>query len=343
MSASGGSKAVVAALTANLSIAVIKFIAFLLTGATSMLAEAVHSVADSGNQGLLLLGGKRSRRLATPEHPFGFGRDRYVYGFLVALVLFSVGGLFALYEGVEKVLHPHHLDSPIIAVVVLLIAIGLEGWSFRTAVHEAAATKGDASWFQFIRRAKVPELPVVLLEDFAALIGLALALLGVGLSTIFDQPVWDGIGTIGIGTLLVSVAIVLIVETKSLLLGESASPAAISRIEQALVGDGVQRVIHQRTMHLGPEEVLVAAKIAIAPNSSAVQVAEAIDAAEARVRAAEPTASVIYLEPDIDRRDAEATDHVVANSAEPDIDRRDAELNLTENERPAERHDGDSA
>ena len=323
MSASGGSKAVVAALTANLSIAVIKFIAFLLTGATSMLAEAVHSVADSGNQGLLLLGGKRSRRLATPEHPFGFGRDRYVYGFLVALVLFSVGGLFALYEGVEKVLHPHHLDSPIIAVVVLLIAIGLEGWSFRTAVHEAAATKGDASWFQFIRRAKVPELPVVLLEDFAALIGLALALLGVGLSTIFDQAVWDGIGTIGIGTLLVSVAIVLIVETKSLLLGESASPAAISRIEQALVGDGVQRVIHQRTMHLGPEEVLVAAKIAIAPNSSAVQVAEAIDAAEARVRAAEPTASVIYLEPDIDRRDAE-----------PD---------LIENERPAERHDGDSA
>lgn len=322
MSASGGSKAVVAALTANLGIAVIKFIAFLLTGASSMLAEAVHSVADSGNQGLLLLGGKRSRRHATAEHPFGFGRDRYVYGFLVALVLFTVGGLFALFEGVQKVLHPHHLDSPVVAVVVLVVAIALESWSFRTAIHEARASKGDASWIQFIRRAKVPELPVVLLEDFAALIGLALALLGVGLSTIFDQAVWDGIGTIGIGVLLVSVAIVLIVETKSLLLGESATPAVIGRIERALIGPGVERVIHQRTMHLGPEEVLLAAKIAISATSSAAEVAAAIDAAESRVRAAEPSVSVIYLEPDIDRRGPDSTGPVVADNTAPDIDRK---------------------
>lgn len=321
MSASGGSRAVVAALTANLGIALIKFIAFFLTGATSMLAEAVHSVADSGNQGLLLLGGKRSLRRATTEHPFGFGRDRYVYGFLVALVLFSVGGLFALYEGIEKIRHPHHLDSPVIAVVVLVVAIALEGWSFRTAVHEASSLKGEASWFQFIRRAKVPELPVVLLEDFAALIGLLLALLGVGLSTLLDQAVWDGIGTVGIGVLLISVAVVLIVETKSLLLGESASPAAIARIEQALVGPGVQRVIHQRTMHLGPEEVLVAAKIAITPNSTARAVAEAIDAAEVRVRAAEPTATVIYLEPDIDRGELSGS----GRPAEPDTDSGDTD------------------
>jgi cation diffusion facilitator family transporter len=301
LSASGGSRAVIAALAANLGIAVIKFIAFLLTGATSMLAEAVHSVADSGNQGLLLLGGRRSRRLATPEHPFGFGRDRFVYGFLVALVLFSVGGLFALYEGIEKIRHPHHLDSVLIAVGVLVVAIGLESWSFRTAIAESRRLKGDASWLQFIRRAKVPELPVVLLEDFAALIGLALALLGVGLSTLLDQPAWDGVGTVGIGVLLVSVAVVLVVETKSLLLGEAASPAAIARIEQALLGPGVERVIHQRTMHLGPEEVLLAAKLAMAPNSTLTEVAAAIDAAEARVRAAEPTTRVIYLEPDIDR------------------------------------------
>jgi cation diffusion facilitator family transporter len=301
MSSSGGSRAVVAALTANVGIAIIKFIAFLLTGATSMLAEAVHSLADSGNQGLLLIGGRRSRRQATAEHPFGFGRDRYVYGFLVALVLFSLGGLFALYEGIQKVLHPHHVDSPLIAVGVLVVAILLEGWSFRTAVRESAELKGDASWIQFIRRSKVPELPVVLLEDFAALIGLGLALLGVGLSSLFDHPVWDGIGTVGIGLLLVSVAIVLVVETKSLLLGESASPAAVARIEQALIGPGVDRVIHQRTMHLGPEEVLLAAKLAMSPTSSLRDIAEAIDAAEARVRAAEPTTRVIYLEPDIDR------------------------------------------
>ena len=301
MSASGGSRAVVAALSANLGIAVIKFVAFLLTGATSMLAEAVHSVADSGNQGLLLLGGKRSRRHATPQHPFGFGRDRYVYGFLVALVLFSVGGLFALYEGVQKIRHPHHLDSVLIAVVVLGVAIGLEGWSFRTAIGEARQLKGTANWVQFIRRAKVPELPVVLLEDFAALIGLSLALLGVGLAALLDQPVWDGIGTVAIGVLLISVAAVLIVETKSLLLGEAAAPAVVDRIEQALLGPGVRRVIHQRTLHLGPDEVLLAAKIAIEPTSSAADVARVIDAAEARVRAAEPTATVIYLEPDIDR------------------------------------------
>jgi len=292
---------VLAALAANVGIAVIKFVAFAITGATSLLAEAVHSVADSGNQGLLLLGGKRSRRAATPEHPFGFGRDRYVYGFLVALVLFSVGGLFALYEGIEKIRHPHQLDSALVAVGVLVLAIALEAWSFRTAIAESRALKGDASWVEFIRRAKVPELPVVLLEDFAALIGLALALLGVGLSTLLDQPAWDGVGSVGIGLLLVSVALVLIVETKSLLLGESASPAAIARIEQALVGPGVDRVIHQRTMHLGPEEVLLAAKLAMSPHSSLTEVAAAIDAAEARVRAVEPTTRVIYLEPDIDR------------------------------------------
>ena len=254
-----------------------------------MLAEAVHSLADSGNQALLLLGGHRSRRQATAEHPFGFGRDRYVYGFLVALVLFSVGGLFALYEGVHKIANPHGLDSPAIAIGVLLVAIALETWSFRTAIAESRELKGQASWVQFIRRAKVPELPVVLLEDFAALIGLALALFGVGLSALLDQPVWDGIGTTAIGVLLIAVAVVLVIETKSLLLGEAASPAAVARISQALVGPGVLRVIHQRTMHLGPDEVLVAAKLSMPASSTLVEVATAIDAAEARVRAVEPT------------------------------------------------------
>jgi cation diffusion facilitator family transporter len=301
LSASGGSKAVVAALAANLGIAVIKFIAFLLTRSSSMLAESVHSLVDSGNQGLLLLGGNRSRQAATPEHPFGYGRNRYVYGFLVALVLFSIGGVFALYEGIHKITDPHHIDDPLIAIGVLIVAIGLESLSFRTAIHESRELKGTSSWVQFIRHAKVPELPVVLLEDFAALIGLAFALVGVGLSALTDQPVWDGIGTAAIGVLLISVAIVLVIETKSLLLGESASPQANARIAAALVGHGILRIIHLRTMHLGPEEILVGAKVSISPASTLADAATAIDAAEARIRAVEPYARVIYLEPDVDR------------------------------------------
>jgi cation diffusion facilitator family transporter len=301
MSSEGGSKAVLAALSANLGIAVAKFVGFALTGSSSMLAEAVHSVADSGNQLLLLVGGRTSRRAATAEHPFGYGRDRYVYGFLVALVLFSLGGLFATYEGIHKIANPHHVDDPAIAIVILALAIVLEGWSFRTAIGEAQHTKGSANWLQFVRRAKAPELPVVLLEDFAALIGLVLALLGVSLAAVLDQPVWDGIGTLSIGILLLAVAVVLIVETKSLLLGESASAETQTAVAAALLGDGVERVIHLRTLHLGPEELLVAAKIALAPEASLAEVARAIDAAEVRVRASTPAARVIYLEPDLDR------------------------------------------
>ncbi|HEX3337083.1 MAG TPA: cation transporter [Jatrophihabitans sp.] len=301
MSASGGTKAIIAALAANLGIAVIKFVAFAITGSSSMLAEGVHSVVDSGNQGLLLRGGAQSRRTATADHPFGYGRDRYVYGFLVALMLFSAGGLFALYEGVEKVRHPHHLDSPVVAVIVLAVAIGLESFSLRTAVGESRHLKGDDTWVGFVRHAKNPELPVVLLEDIAALVGLTLALAGVGIAVLADQPVWDGIGTCAIGVLLIVVAVILVIETKSLLLGESAAPGQVAAIEAALLGRDVDRVIHLRTMHLGPDELLVGAKLAMPASASLAAVAAAIDAAEARVRAAVPTARVIYLEPDLDR------------------------------------------
>ena len=301
MSASGGSKAILAALGANLGIAVIKFVAFAITGSSSMLAEGVHSVVDSGNQGLLLRGGRSARRAATPQHPFGFGRDRYVYGFLVALMLFSAGGLFALYEGVQKIRNPHHLDSAFVAIAVLVIAVGLESFSLRTAIAESKHLKGDDSWFGFIRHAKNPELPVVLLEDVAALIGLLLALLGVGLTLLTDDPVWDGIGTAGIGVLLIIVAVILVIETKSLLVGESAAPADQARIEAGLVGPGVDRVIHQRTMHLGPDEQLVGAKLAMPVGATLPEIAQAIDAAEQRVRDAVPAARVMYLEPDLDR------------------------------------------
>jgi cation diffusion facilitator family transporter len=302
VSATGGNRAIVAALFANLGIAVTKFTAFLLTASSSMLAESIHSVADSGNQLLLLVGGRRARRDATPEHPFGYGRERYVYAFIVSVVLFSVGGLFALYEGYHKLQHPEPIDAwKWVPVLVLVVAIGLESYSFRTAIHESNEVRGGLTWVQFIRRAKAPELPVVLLEDFAALIGLVLALFGVGLTLITDDGTWDGIGTVAIGVLLVSVAVVLAIETKSLLLGEGATSEVVTRIAAALVDDpSVQRVIHMKTMHLGPDELLVAAKIAVAPTDSAAEVARTIDAAETRIRAAEPVARMIYLEPDID-------------------------------------------
>ncbi|MER5385016.1 cation diffusion facilitator family transporter [Streptomyces sp. NBC_00647] len=300
MSASGGTKAIVAALGANLAIAAAKFVAFAFSGSSSMLAEGVHSLADSGNQALLLVGGKKAQREATPQHPFGYGRERYIYAFLVSIVLFSVGGMFAVYEGYEKIKHPHEIEHWYWPVGVLVFAIIAESFSFRTAIKESNELRGSHSWSQFIRRSKAPELPVVLLEDFGALIGLVLALGGVGLALLTGNGVWDGIGTVCIGVLLILIALVLAAETKSLLLGESAGPEDTEKIEAAMVdGATVTGIIHMRTLHLGPEELLVAAKIAVKHDDTATQVASAIDAAESRIRTAVPIARVIYLEPDI--------------------------------------------
>ncbi|MFD7320930.1 cation diffusion facilitator family transporter [Streptomyces sp. NPDC059875] len=300
MSASGGTKAIVAALAANLAIAVAKFVAFLFSGSSSMLAESVHSLADSGNQGLLLLGGKKAQREATPQHPFGYGRERYIYAFLVSIVLFSVGGMFAVYEGYEKIKHPHPIEDWYWPIGVLIFAIIAESFSFRTAIKESNAIRGGLSWKEFVRRAKAPELPVVLLEDLGALVGLVLALGGVSIALVTDNGVWDGIGTVCIGVLLIAIAIVLAAETKSLLLGEAAGTDQVKQIEDAVVdGETVTRLIHMRTLHLGPEELLVAAKVAVRHDDTATQVASAINAAEERIRAAVPIARVIYLEPDV--------------------------------------------
>jgi len=308
MAGDGGTKAVVAALLANTGIAITKFIAFFLTGISSMLAEAIHSVADAGNQLLLLVGGKKSRRAATEEHPFGYGRERYIYAFIVSIVLFSVGGLFALYEAYHKfdeIRSGHHEDPGKwwwVPLAVLGMSIVLETLSFRTAIIETNKVRGDASYKEFVRHSKQPELPVILLEDLAALLGLIFALLTVSLSLITDNYYFDVAGTAMIGILLVVVAIVLAVETKSLLLGEAAAPEAQERIAAALRGTpGIERIIHMKTLHIGPEELLVGAKVAVNASDTAVQVAAAIDAAEVAVRAAEPHATVIYLEPDIDR------------------------------------------
>ena len=302
MAANGGTKAIVAALAANLSIAVLKFVAFALTLSSSMLAEAIHSLADSGNQLLLLVGGKRAQKEASAEHPFGYGRERYIYAFIVSIVLFSVGGLFALYEAWGKIQHPHAIEGDFwwLPLAVLLGAIVAESFSFKTAIAESNLIRGKQSWIKFIRNAKQPELPVILLEDFGALVGLVFALLGVGLTLITANGIWDALGTGMIGLLLVAIAVVLAVETKSLLLGESATRADVAKIRTAIEAGGT-RIIHLKTMHLGPEELLVAAKISIGRTDSGQDIAKAIDDAEIRIREAVPIARVIYLEPDVER------------------------------------------
>ncbi|TFD74510.1 cation diffusion facilitator family transporter [Cryobacterium sp. Sr8] len=300
MSASGGNKAIVAALLANLGIAVTKFVAWAFSGSSSMLAEGVHSLADSGNQGLLLLGGRKARKDATEEHPFGYGRERYVYAFVVSIVLFSIGGVFSLYEGVNKLQDPHPLEVPWLPIVVLIVAMILESFSLRTAIIESNHVRGTQTWVQFVRRAKAPELPVVLLEDIAALLGLVLAFLGVSLTILTGNPIWDAVGTLAIGVLLVLVAIILGVETKSLLVGEGAGAKDAAAIKSAiLAGPETRRIIHMKTLYLGPDELLVAAKLSFDAGGRFSEVAGAINTVEARIRQAVPVARAIYLEPDV--------------------------------------------
>ncbi|WP_309065861.1 cation diffusion facilitator family transporter [Microbacterium sp.] len=305
MSASGGGKAIIAAFLANLGIALAKFLAWALSGSASMLAEAIHSVADSGNQLLLMLGGRKAQRTADREHPFGYGRERYVSAFVVSIILFSLGGLFAVYEGVEKLVDPHELDERWwwLPIAVLVVAIVLESLSLRTAIKESNRVREQGqSWISFIRRAKAPELPVVLLEDTGALTGLTFALLGVGLSVITGDPVFDALGTLMIGLLLIAIAIVLGIETKSLLVGEGASRADYDRIVDAIAGGpDVVKLIHIKTLYLGPDELLVAAKIALAADKTVRQAADDIDEIERRIRDVVPAARLIYLEPDVYR------------------------------------------
>lgn len=318
MSASHGNKAVIAAFLANTGIAVTKFVAWFFSGSASMLAEAIHSVADACNQLLLLLGGRLARRKADREHPFGYGRERYVWSFIVALVLFSVGGLYSIFEGIQKIQDPHTVEVPWLPLTVLGIAIVLESFSFRTAIKEASQVRGSASWPRFIRSSKSPELPVILLEDLAALLGLTFAFVAVSLTVITGNPLFDAIGTLFIGALLVCVAVVLAIEMKSLLIGEGASEEDDRRILSALNdAEDVEAVIHMKTLYLGPDELLVGAKIAFPPRATLDDVARTIDQLERQVREAVPVARVIYIEPDIyvDRPDiAPSTDHIVIQS-----------------------------
>jgi cation diffusion facilitator family transporter len=298
----GSRRAIIAAFLANLGIAAAKFVGFAVTGAASMLAEAVHSLADTGNQALLFFGGARARKAADEEHPFGHGHERYFWGFVVAVVLFTMGALFAIYEGIEKLRTPHPLESPGWAVGILGVAIVLEGLSFRTAVKEARTLRGGETWWQFIRHTKTPELPVVLLEDAGALVGLAFALVGIGLAQLTGNPRFDAVGSIAIGCLLGTIAAFLAVEMKSLLIGESARTQDVAAVRAAIAGaPRVRRIIHLRTLHLGPEELLVAVKVEFDPVLTIADLGHAIDDVEATIRTSVPIAKVIYIEPDVYR------------------------------------------
>jgi cation diffusion facilitator family transporter len=323
-------KAVIAALAANLGIAIAKFAAFFVTGSASMLAEAIHSVADTGNEVLLLIGGGQSRRARTTEHPFGFGRERYFYAFVVAVMLFTIGAAFSLYDGIHKIITPGHLDSPVVAYVVLGLSAVLEGFSLRTAIRESNEVRGERNWGQFVHLTKIPELPVVLLEDSAALLGLLFAFLGILLSQLTGHEQWDGVGSVGIGLLLACAAFIVGYETKSLLIGESASEEVTARIVHAVEGGPEQyRLIHLRTSHIGPDSLLVAGKIGVAAELTAANLAAGINATEERIRAVVPIAETIYLEPDIYHPDREdLTDPSIAvvqrTSRRPRLSRRRA-------------------
>jgi len=296
-------RAILAAFLANLGIALAKLLAFTLTGAASMLAEAIHSLADTGNQGLLMLGGARSRRPADDAHPFGYGMLRYFSAFVVALVLFSVGGLFAIFEGVEKLIHPHAIDAPVLAIGVLFVSACLETFSLRTALHESRVERDGRSILQFVHRTKIPELPVVLLEDIGALLGLAFAFTGVVLAQLLHSPRWDAAGSLAIGLLLVVIAIVLAIEMSSLLVGEAATPEMLDQIRSILAAHpDVDRVIALRTQHTGPEDVVVNAKLEFGATLTAPQVSAVVNELEASVRQAVPEARTIFIEPDVYRR-----------------------------------------
>lgn len=302
MSTEGGTKAVLAALLANTGIAISKFVAFAITGSTSLLSEAIHSVADSLNQVLLLVGGKRSKRVADDKYQFGYGRVRYVYGFIVAIVLFMVGGIYSVYEGWHKWSHPEPVTDYWVAIGVLTIAILLETFSFRTAIIETNKVRGNRSFAKFVKDARQPELPVILLEDFGALIGLIFALVGVGAAVLTGDGRWDGMGAMAIGLLLIVIAIILVREMSAMLVGEGALPEEYDAVQAALESAPlVERVIHLRTLHVGPDALLVGAKIAIANSQTAEEIARGIDEAERLLRIAVPSAQYVFLEPDLDR------------------------------------------
>jgi cation diffusion facilitator family transporter len=295
--ASGRPIAVVAAFVSNLLIAVAKFVAFSFTGSSSMLAEGFHSVADTGNQALLLLGRNRSQRAASSRHPFGYAPERYFWAFVVAIILFAFGAVFSFWEGYQKLSDPHPIESPIWAFAVLGIAIAVESVAFTIAVKEANRTR-TGSWWQYIRSTKDAENSVVLLEDAAAQVGLAVAIVGVSLAVTTGDARWDALGSLAIGAILAFVSGLLATEMRSLLIGEAVSPVNRDRIIEAIQAEpALERLMELRTMHLGPDEVMVTARVELAAELTFDDAARTVAAIEERIREAVPIATEIFIEP----------------------------------------------
>lgn len=303
MAADGTTKSVVVALAANAGIAAAKFVGYLVTGSSAMLAESVHSLADTINEVLLMFGKHEALRRPDALHQFGYGRSRYFYSFVVALLVFVLGAVVAVYEGYRKLSRPEPLTAPGVAIAILVVAALLEGLSLRTVLRESKRLKGSGSWWQFIRNSRVPEPPVVLLEDSAALLGLSIAFAGVTLTVVTGNPVWDAVSTLCIGGLLAVIAVVLIVETHSLLIGEGATANQCKMIRSALQrGEHVDSVVDLRTQYLAPDQMVVAAKVVFGPAEEFAAAADVIRNAEARIRETVPAVRVVYIQPEVEPR-----------------------------------------
>ena len=298
--ATTGKKTILAALIANLGIAIAKFVGFAITKSSTMLAEGIHSSADSANQLLLLMGTQRAKREPSSKHPFGYGRERYFWSFVVALILFSLGSLFAIYEGIEKIRHPHALNNASWAIGILIFGIFIESFSFRTAIVEARTIKGESTWSKFVVRSKQPEIPVVLLEDAGALFGMVIALAAISLVKITGEPIWDGIGTLSIGVLLGVIAIILAREMHSLIIGEAASEKDLSKIVNIIENNSqVAQLVEMRTQHLGPDEILIGVRVAFRENLQTKEIANLINQLEADIIIELKNAGPIFIEPEI--------------------------------------------
>jgi cation diffusion facilitator family transporter len=288
------------ALGANVAVAIAKAAAAAITGSSAMFAESLHSVADSVNEVLLLIGARRARQPADLQHPFGHGRYRYLYAFVVSLAVFWIGGVLSVLEGIDHLLNHEAITDPRWALGVLALSALLDGWSLRTTRLAWRSTKGERSWRRLIRDTKAPDLIVVFLEDVGALVGVAIAAAGVTVAAITGNGAWDALASIAIGLLLMAVGRVVNGETQSLLVGESAAPEVVEGIRDAIAGTpGIAGVRELRTIHVGPDDLVVAARISVDAASTATAITRSIEEGERRVRAVVPFRTVVSIEPRI--------------------------------------------
>lgn len=292
-------KSIIYALTANVSIALIKFAAAFYTGSGAMLAEAIHSLVDSSNQVLLMIGLKSAKRPPSSDFPLGYGKAIYFWSFIVAVMLFSMGGLFSIYEGWHKLLHPTDIRSPLLAIAVLAFSVCAEGLAFAGCIREINKERGDLSFYKWFRETRKSEFLVIFGEDFAALIGLSFALLAISLSLITENPIWDAIGTLGIGCLLIVVAIFISIEVKALLIGQGVAPQDKQKMLEFLQGqESIDTVFNILTYQLGPD-VLVALKVKMKEQGSERALIVKINEVEKAFKEKFPEVLWLFFEPDI--------------------------------------------